>query len=478
MISFEYFPNKRQCRLVGDYFDEIREHFSVKNDNAFFMRKFRGGFAPSRIYCITPTGLFEPGLFYDILRYIKNIYPNEEIKTDEALKEVVKPSFKNQEVWDNLNLKLRDYQHDIVKQALNFGRGIIKVGTGGGKTLTIASILSSIYQNNMHGKMSCLLIVPDLTLVDQTYSDFLQYKVPFTITRWTGSHEPEFGCSVIIANMGILQSRFEEQKWLTNVDILVIDECHKLKKGNKIGKMISSIKTFHKFGLTGTLPDTKIDEWNIVGKIGNVFYEKNSYELRTESYLTNAEIKVISIDYKDKVRYVPDQNKYKTELDFIYNNNFRNNIMKQVCEKFKNNVLIMVNHIAHGEVLYNYLSSNLPDRKIYFIRGEVEVEERARVIKEMETSDNIICIAISAIFSTGVNIKNLHMIVFASGGKSFIRIIQSIGRGLRLNPNKDKLSIIDLADKLRYSQEHAVRRQEIYTQEKIQFKTWDIVENR
>ena len=70
------------------------------------------------------------------------------------------------------------------------------------------------------------------------------------------------------------------------------------------------------------------------------------------------------------------------------------------------------------------------------------------------------------------------MIVFASGGKSFIRIIQSIGRGLRLNPNKDRLSIIDLADKLRYSQEHAVRRQEIYTQEKIQFKTWDIVENR
>jgi len=96
----------------------------------------------------------------------------------------------------------------------------------------------------------------------------------------------------------------------------------------------------------------------------------------------------------------------------------------------------------------------------------------------METSDNVICIAISAIFSTGVNIKNLHMIVFASGGKSFIRIIQSIGRGLRLNPNKDRLSIIDLADKLRYSQEHAVRRQEIYTQEKIQFKTWDIVENR
>ena len=138
----------------------------------------------------------------------------------------------------------------------------------------------------------------------------------------------------------------------------------------------------------------------------------------------------------------------------------------------------MVNHIAHGEALYLYVSTHLPDRKVYFIRGEVDVEERSRVIKEMESLDNVICIAISAIFSTGVNIKNLHMIVFASGGKSFIRIIQSIGRGLRLNPNKDRLSIIDLADKLKYSTEHAIRRQEIYTQEKIQYKTWDIVENQ
>jgi len=477
MITFEYFPNKKQCRIISDKFDEIREHFSVKNDNAFFMRKFRGGFAPSRIYCITPTGLFEPGLFYDILRYIKNVYPNEEIKSDDTLKNVVKPTFQNLDVWDNLNLKLRDYQQDIVKQSLSFGRGIIKVGTGGGKTLITASILSSIYKNNLRDKMSCLLIVPDLTLVDQTYNDFLNYGVPFSITKWTGSHEPKFESSVIIANMGILQSRFDEQKWLSNVDILIIDECHKLKKGNKIGKIISSIKTFHKFGLTGTLPDTKIDEWNIVGKIGNVFYEKNSYELRTESYLTNAEIKVINISYKDKVHYKPDQNKYKSELDFIYHNKFRNNIIKQVCEKFKNNVLIMVNHIAHGEALYTYISTHLPDRKVYFIRGEVDVEERTRVIKEMETLDNVVCIAISAIFSTGVNIKNLHMIVFASGGKSFIRTIQSIGRGLRLNPNKDKLSIIDLVDKLKYSTEHATRRQEIYALEKIQYNTWDIVEN-
>ena len=94
----------------------------------------------------------------------------------------------------------------------------------------------------------------------------------------------------------------------------------------------------------------------------------------------------------------------------------------------------------------------------------------------MEENNNVVCVAISAIFSTGINIKNLHMIVFAAGGKSFIRTIQSIGRGLRLNPNKEKLTIIDIADQLEYSKSHAEKRQEIYNKEKIQYKTGEIVE--
>jgi len=476
MITFEYFPNKKQCRIISDKFQEIREHFSVKNTNAFFMRRSGRFFAPERTYCITPTGLFEPGLFYDILRYVKDVYPNEEIEVKDGVKQAVKPSLQC-EIYDDFTLKLRDYQKEIVQQSFLFGRGIIKLGTGGGKTLTIASILSSIFVANK-GKMKCLLIVPDLTLVDQTYSDFETYKVPYKTTKWTGSISPDFTSNVIIANLGILQSRFSEEKWLENVDVLVVDECHKLKKGNKVNKLISSIKTSNKFGLTGTLPDNKVDEWNIVGKIGNVFYDKNSYELRTEKYLTNAEIKILKISYKDKVQYSNSTNKFKTELDFLYNNTFRNNIIKAVSEKCSNNVLILVNHIAHGLALHSHLSSTLKDRKVYFIRGEVDVDERSRVIKEMEENNNIVCVAISAIFSTGVNIKNLHMIVFASGGKSFIRIIQSIGRGLRLNPNKEKLVIIDLGDNLRYSLAHSTRRQEIYTQEKIQFKEAEIVEKQ
>lgn len=474
-ITFEYFPNKKLIRMTGDHIDDVREHFSVKNENAFFQKRFSRGFAPSRIYAITPTGLFEPGLLYDVIRYIYNTYPSTEFVISDEVKQVCRPVYENAIVYEKLLLPLRDYQQDIVKQSLINGRGIVKLGTGGGKTLTVASLLSSIYVNKNY-KLKCLLLVPDLTLVKQTYDDFIQYNVPFTISKWTGSIDPDLSSNVIIANMGVVQSRYQDESWLYDVDVLVVDECHKLKKGNKINKIISKIKTYNRFGLTGTLPDTKIDEWSIIGKLGSVFFEKNSFELRVEKYLTNAEIKVVEIEYKDKPINLPNTNEFRNELDFIHTNKFRNNILKTITDKCKNNILILVNHIKHGDTLYDYFSKNIENRKVYFIRGEVDVDERARVIKEMEENNDVICIAISAIFSTGVNIKNLHTIIFAAGGKSFIRTIQSIGRGLRLNHNKDKLVIIDIADKLEYSYSHSLRRREIYVEEKIQFNVKQIIE--
>lgn len=475
MIKFEYLPNRRICRITGDKFNEIREHFSIKNKNAFFMKRFGRRFVNDRIYCITPTGLFETGLFYELLRHIKANY-DDEIEYDDKIRQVIKPTISNDILpYNDLSLKLRDYQHETVSQALKYGRGIIKVGTGGGKTLTIASLISTFYK--IKGEMKILLIVPDLTLVDQTYKDFISYNVPFKATRWTGSIEPDLTADVIIANIGILQSRFEEFPWLVDVDMLIVDECHKLKKGNKVCKLISEIKTNHKFGLTGTLPDDKVDEWNIIGKLGVVFFEKSSYDLRLENYLTNAEIKIVEIEYKDKVIYVPNTNKFKTELDFIYASKYRNNIIAALSKLNEFNTLILVNHISHGQELHRVLTDKLPNKKVYFIRGEVEVEDRAKVIQEMESNNNVVCIAISAIFSTGVNIKNLHTIIFASGGKSFIRIIQSIGRGLRLNENKQKLTIYDLTDKLQYSLQHSTRRKEIYSQEKIMYKELKMVES-
>ena len=139
--------------------------------------------------------------------------------------------------------------------------------------------------------------------------------------------------------------------------------------------------------------------------------------------------------------------------------------------------MILINNIDHGQHLYNLLSQNLKDKQVFFIRGEVDVNERDKVKNIMENSNNVICIAVSSIFSTGVNIKNLHMILFAAGGKSFIRTVQSIGRGLRLSENKNELIIIDLADQLEYGSDHASKRKTIYREEQISFTDYDIIEN-
>ena len=136
----------------------------------------------------------------------------------------------------------------------------------------------------------------------------------------------------------------------------------------------------------------------------------------------------------------------------------------------------MVDYIQHGELLYGIVSKMMPEKQCFFIRGEVEVEERDRVRQLMESNSNVVVVAISKIFSTGINIKNLHYIIFACGGKAKIKIVQSIGRGLRLHKDKTKLIIFDITDDLRYSAAHALKRQALYEKEHITFAIKEIEE--
>ena len=460
MIKFELVKNK--IRIAGELVPVIRDFFSETDATARFRLKGRARhFADIRNYCITPTGLFEAGLFFDILRYIKEVYPDEELHIDSNVSDIIKPTLASADVYDELTLPLRDYQLAACKKAIQFGRGILKMGTGAGKTLTICSLLSSMFKSK-GDTFKCLLIVPDLGLVNQTFGDFSEYDAPFKYTKWSGKNKPDFTANVIIANLGILQSQFKDNDWLEKVDALVVDECHKVKKSNKVSKMVQQIRTVHKFGLTGTMPDSKVDEWNIVGKIGSIIYEKDSFQLRTEKHLTPASTTIIESEFLSSPAYKTGADaklNYRLELDFIYENQFRNNIINQ----------------KHGETLYDLMSA-LKDKRVYFVKGELEIEERENIKRIMEIEDNVVCIAMSSIFSTGVNIKNIHMIVFAAGGKSSIRTIQTIGRGLRLHDSKDNLKIIDIADQLKYGQKHVARRKEIYEQEKIPYKIVQVTE--
>jgi superfamily II DNA or RNA helicase len=466
-MKVEFDVSKHKAILLGKHLPEVREHFSIYNPAAKFSRSF---FTPKRLYAITPNGYFDIGLTEEISKYLLE---NRGIKLEisDLVKSKLNPKL-DKPLICRLNKELRDYQLEAVTKSINIGRGVCLMGTGAGKTLTMASLIDNFYLHSKNiKKFKCLVIVPDLGLVSQTYNEFIDYNVSFNVTMWTGSNKPDMDAEVFIANIAILQNRFSQNEWLKDVDLLIVDEAHKLNRGNKIVKIVDSIKTNNKFGFTGTLPEDKLDQWNLLGKIGPVIISKNSFELRSNNYLTNVEVKVLNINYKigNKLRLGDSESAYANELNYIYNSSYRNNIIEKTCSFYKNNILILVNHLTHGEILLNLLSEKLQDKKVYFIKGEVEINQREEIKKLIESNDNIICIAMSSIFSTGVSVNNIHYIIFASGGKSFVRTVQSIGRGLRLNKNKEKLIILDFADNLYYGSKHSEKRKEIYELETIPY---------
>jgi len=470
MISFNYDSAKKQGILSGDLFEEIREKFSVKNESAAFIRNYRR-YVPQRTYAITPTGRFDIGLYFEIRKFIISLQYVDKIHTDDILLEQLLPSKK---LWAkdkenvSLELQLRDYQTEIVNTCYNTGRGTIVLATAGGKTLVIASLLSNAFRETPRAK--CLIIVPDLGLVNQTFSDFKNYNVNFTVSKFTGNNPLDLTANTIIANLGILQSKNTNLEWLSQINYLVIDEVHKITRGNEVNKIIKKITTPFKFGFTGTLPENELDQWNIIGKIGPILYEKNSYELRLENFVSNVLVQVLEIIYKQKIenkQFSGISDRFRAEQKFIINSEFRNKVISKVIGNLKNNSLILIDFIEHGEIITQTLKSNCKDKDIFFIRGEVDVEERDKIKNLMEEKNNICVVAISKIFSTGINIKNLHYIVFAGGGKAKVKIIQSIGRGLRLHQDKDRLIIFDIADQLYYGKQHNQKRLSLYEKENI-----------
>lgn len=477
-VEFHYDPKRREVKIVSDYISNIKEHFSVKNPSARF--NIGNRFIPQRIYAITPAGYCDVGLVPEIEDYLKDLNIPFEFEYNEPYWELLNnltygcPQLKHLPC----SLKLRPYQQEAVQEALRVGQGTIVVGTGGGKTFIMASLL-----NNIDFKMGkVLIIVPDIGLVAQTYSDFLSYGIPeHMVTKWTGSHEIDLSKNVIIANLGILQSENSDTSWFKQVTCLFIDECHKLRHGNKVNKLVDKIPTFNRFGFTGTLPENDIDKWNIIGRIGPVIYEKTTSDLREEGegqYIANAQALALNIEYDRKPDYtsVSASARYLLELDFIHNNKFRYAVIKRIVSNLKNNCLILVDHITHGEQMFNELTT-LEGKEVYFIQGSVEVEERRKIQQLMEKKDNIVCVAISKIFSTGISIKNIHYIMFAAGGKSKIKTLQSIGRGLRIHENKDILTIVDIVDLLVYGKKHFEKRRQFYDLEKIQIKSKTIKES-
>lgn len=470
MITFDYDEKKRKGKLVCDseILSFIRNHFSVKDGNAAFANKslkMKGSSrkVPERQYAILASGNFDLGLYEEIQKFLVSEQITE-VEQTETFKELVECGCPFKIKTTGLKYDLRDYQIDCVQECINRGFGTIVSATGSGKSLMQAYLLENWKLTT--GSLKCLLIVPGVGLVNQLCKDFEEYGVSFSFSPWTGNH-PKQDTDVVIANTEILTSQFFEFADLLNVDLVLRDECHGSKSKNEITKIVQKIKTINKYGFTGTLPKENIDRWKILGLFGPIIFEKSSKELRDENFLTNTEVKVLKLIHRTKNRM-----KYKDQVDFLEQSPERNELIYKIGSKLKKNTLILVNHLEHGHALYDLLKKS--DKQVYFIYGEMPVEDRQKIIDLMEVRDDIVCIAMSAIFAIGINVKNLHYVMFTFGGKSFIRTIQSIGRGIRLHDTKQKLVIFDLYDNMNYSEEHFEERRTFYEDEKHPYTITEI----
>lgn len=478
LVQLDYSEKKNACHIAlsdKDVRDRLMHSFSVPNKEKRFTTGANKRFVKDRKYFITPTGSFDFGIAGEIIKWLKTYVIDRPVEYQ--LSDSFKAKFAQDdpcEILDNLEFKLRDYQRECVDLALRYKFGTFVLGTGAGKTFTIASIINNLFFNKNIKKV--LIIVPDNGLVTQFYDELVNvYKLNRKIIKFYDKfNKLDEDSEIVIANRPLLLSRFSqyEKIWRNGFDCLIVDEAHSIKRGNMVSKCIEKIVTKYRFGFTGTLAEEIEDKVKNIGLLGPVRYTKTSKELRDAGVLSNVVIRKANLIYPE---YYGEM-RYRDEVEELYSNRYRNNFLKDLCFKLDKNTLLLVNRLEHGFILKDILDTVKSDKKIYFIRGEVDTDSRDEIKKLMEEEDNILCIAITKIFSTGINIKNLHNIILAAGGKSSVTVVQSIGRGLRLHPTKKELNIFDICDKgFKYSTAHANKRLRIYEEEKINVKETDIV---
>ena len=478
----------------------VREKFSTPNPN-YKMRHLRK-------YVITPIGAFEVGLWHEIEKYVLSLGKPVDIRLSDEFKKQYKPSLKNIVIQPIEGFTYYDYQEFSLNEMLNNGRGIILSSTASGKSVLIGGLCKSI--NLAEPDARILIVVPNTSLLNQIYYSFLdEFKLPI-IERWGDQNIPTFEKPVLVANMQILSSDINYTiEVLKNYNYVIVDEVHRLgekesfkkvkqidKETGKIlykkvlehqlSKIIHNIETPNKWGLTGTLPDNLLSCWNAIGKIGPILYEKSSYDVRKQGTATQVQINVIYMNHSEKVgdpmiQIINDDGttteildtqptaKYNAERVFLYRSVKRNDIIRKLATKLDGNILILIDNIEHGEILQKVLETQ--NKIVYFIRGSVDTETRRNMTNHMEKETGIICIAMSQCFSTGVSVKNLHHLILSYVGKSTVKIMQSIGRLMRLHESKDLARIYDLADNTTYSRDHLTTRLKLYKRERLDYKT-------
>ena len=362
----------------------------------------------------------------------------------------------------------RDYQIEGVYDALKHNRKLLISPTASGKSLMIYSIVRYYVEK----KQSILIVVPTTSLVEQMYKDFEDYgwDVGSFCHKIYAGKERETDSQVIITTW---QSIYKlPRKYFERFSVVIGDEAHQFKSKSLISIMTKLSDAKYRFGFTGTLDGTQTHKWVLEGLFGPSYKIIKTDELMKKGHLATLDINVLLLKHSP--------NKFETfedEVQYIIGHEKRNRFICNLALDLKGNTLILFARVeAHGQPLYEMINNKkIDNRNVFFIHGGVDTEDREKVRAITEKESNAIIVASYGTFSTGINIKNLHNIIFASPSKSRIRNLQSIGRVLRKGDKKVKATLYDIADDIRYKSRknytlnHLIERIKIYNEENFNY---------
>ena len=474
---------KVECdRSVGA---ELREFFSFYVPGYKFMPAYRNRVWDGKIRLYNQiTGEISAGLFPQILSFAEG----REYEIDIEETDYGNPNEGNKINADfmmkyiealKLPFKIRDYQFDAVCTGIQRKSAILLSPTGSGKSLIIYTLMRYLLTSF---DKDVLIIVPTTSLVEQMYNDFKTYgyDVEKNCHKIYSGKDKNTSKRIVISTWQSIH-RFQKE-WFARFGTVFGDECHGFKSKSLTTIMNKCTEAEYRFGTTGTLDGALTHELVLQGLFGKIYRVTSTRALQDNDTLAKLNIRRIVLEHNEKVRKQFGKKTYQEEIEFIVTNNRRNHFIRKLTLDLKGNTLVLYNYVEkHGKPLYNLMKDEITDgRKIFFVSGETAATDREAIRAIVEKQKDSITVASLGTFSTGINIRNLHNIVFASPSKSQIRVLQSIGRGLRKTDDGRSTTLYDIVDDItwktrkNYGILHADERLRIYGREKFNHKTYRV----
>ena len=352
----------------------------------------------------------------------------------------------------------RDYQLDAFRTAVQYGRQLLLSPTASGKSLII--YLLARYYNK-----KTVIIVPTTSLVEQMAKDFKEYGYDKEICK-IYSGQPVFDSDITITTWQSFSKAPKDV--MEKFEVVVGDEAHLFKANVLKGILEKMKKTAIRFGTTGTLDGSECHRLQLEGLFGPVKKVISTKELIEDGTIANLSIDCVILCHTKQKKMT-----YQEEMDYLVSNEARNEFICNLVYSLSGNTLVLFQYVEkHGVLLHEKMFKRLGEN-LHYVYGGTDTEDREAVREIVEKSENDTILASYGTFSTGVNIKRIDNIVFASPSKSRIRNLQSIGRGLRRVDGKDKMRLFDIADDLQcdnYTLSHLKDRINIYNEEKFSYE--------